>query len=66
MKTRRQFRKRWGRAFQVEETSRERERDGRGGERRHLIVFIFWKYYLRLGKDYLDMTPKACTIKESN
>lgn len=25
MKTRRQFRKRWGRAFQVEETSRERE-----------------------------------------
>lgn len=33
MKTRRQFRKRWGRAFQVEETSRERERRQSGREK---------------------------------
>lgn len=31
---------------------------------RDLIVLIFWKYYLGLGNDCLDMTLETCTIKE--
>ena len=38
---------------------------GRRGERETLDNIYFWNYYLGLGKDCLDMTPKSLTTKEN-